>query len=189
MTKIIKKYTTSSFPGSFGGLSKFYDEVKSKSTKYSDVKKELLDESAYSLHTPIVKKFKSYRIIVPGINDTWQADLIDVKKFAKENDENKYLLTVIDVFRKKGWAIAIKDKNADTVLIAFKTIFKEAIPKKIHVDEGTEFINSKLKAEKVLIFYYILQNQLTKHASLKGLIELLKKKCIACSITTEIIDI
>ena len=63
---------------------------------------------------------KSYRIIVAGIDDTWQADLIDVKKFAKVNDDYKYILTVIDVFSKKAWAIAIKDKTGDTVLNGFK---------------------------------------------------------------------
>ena len=61
-------------------------------------------------------------------------------------DKNyNYILTVIDVFSKYVWAIALKNKSGHEVSKAFQQIFKERIPKKLHTDKGTEFINKTAK--------------------------------------------
>ena len=56
-----------------------------------------------------------------------------------------YTLTVIDVFSKYNWAITIKNKSGNEVSSAYQQIFKERIPKKLHTDKGTEFINKGTK--------------------------------------------
>ena len=43
-----------------------------------------------------------------------------------------FLLLVIDTFNKYGWIIPLKDKKGETMVNAFKTIFKEGrTPKKL----------------------------------------------------------
>lgn len=75
------------------------------------------------------------------IDDQWQADLLFLRPLSRYNDGNNYLLTVIDIFSKYGWAIPIKKKTGEEVTKAFKQIFKERVPEKLQTDKGTEFIN------------------------------------------------
>jgi hypothetical protein len=68
----------------------------------SDIVKEL--------HKPARKKFKRRRIIIKGLNETLQADLAEMIPYAKENQQFKYILVVIDCFSKyycgqKKWDI------------------------------------------------------------------------------------
>ena len=69
-------------------------------------KNKLADE----LHKPIKRKFPRRRVIVNGIDDTWSADLIDMKVFSKFNKGYQYLLNVIDIFSKYAWSIPLKTK-------------------------------------------------------------------------------
>ncbi len=62
--------------------------------------------------------------------------------YSKENDNNKYLLTCIDVFSKYVWGRASKNKSRVEVTKAFKSILEEGrVPKKLQTDRGTEFFN------------------------------------------------
>ena len=70
-----------------------------------------------------------------GIDDLWQADLVDVSKIAKENRGYKFLLTVIDVFSKFAWVIPLMNKTSDSILQAITAIFKSRKPKKLHTDK------------------------------------------------------
>ena len=38
------------------------------------------------------------RVNVNAIDESWAADLIDMKAFSTDNNGRKYLLTVIDIF-------------------------------------------------------------------------------------------
>ena len=60
------------------------------------------------LHKPIRKNFVRRKVVQKGISDTWQADLIILDAYAKFNRGYRYLLTVIDIFSKQAWAIALK---------------------------------------------------------------------------------
>ena len=75
---------------------------------------------AKELYKPVRKNFEKRRIITKGIDDLWAADLMDMKKFSKENNGYKYLLDVIDTFSKFVWAAPIKNKDGATVSKAFK---------------------------------------------------------------------
>ena len=83
--------------------------------------------------------------MVSGNNEIWAADLADMRAFAEYNDGNNYLLLVIDTFNKYGWIIPLKDKKGETMVKAFKTIFKEGRkPKKLWTDKGREFYNKDM---------------------------------------------
>jgi hypothetical protein len=55
---------------------------------------------AKELHKPVRTHFKKRKIVTKGIDDLWVADLIDMKKYSKENKGYSFLLNVIDTFSK-----------------------------------------------------------------------------------------
>lgn len=109
----------------------------------SEVKKIIVDE----LHKPARKVYQRRPTILKGIDDLWQADLVEMIPYARENKGYRYLLTVIDAFSKYAWAIPIKRKTGDDVSKAMEDIFilSKRIPKNLQTDLGKEFFNSKYK--------------------------------------------
>ena len=65
-------------------------------------------------------------------------------KYAKQNNNYKYILTVIDRFSNYSWCYPLKNKNSNEIINFFKDIFKESqrSPNFIQSDEGTEFTNN-----------------------------------------------
>ena len=81
---------------------------------------------AEELHKPITRNFRKRRVISYGVDKIWVADLVEIEKYSKWNKGVKYLLTVIDVFSKYGWIVALKDKKTESVSLAFSKIFKKS---------------------------------------------------------------
>ena len=105
------------------------------------------DELAEELHKPVRKKFKRRRVYVKGVDAIWAADLVDMRAFSKFNQGYKYILMVIDVFSKFGWAIPLKNKSAEEVTKAFADLWKkQKPPEKLWVDKATELYNRSMKA-------------------------------------------
>jgi hypothetical protein len=106
-------------------------------------KQILVDE----LHRQARKKFKRRHVIMKGINDTWQIDLVEMIPYAKYNKGYKYMLTVIDIFSKVAHAVPIKTKTGIEVSIAMEKVFKksQSHPKNIHSDLGKEFYNKDFR--------------------------------------------
>ena len=109
MEKVVEAYTDPEQPGSFSGISGFLKN--NKKLKKDQVKKKLLAEEAYTLHTPIRKKFPRTQWLSGGIDHIWQVDLVDLKKFKYVNSHYEYILTCIDIFSKKALAYPIKKKT------------------------------------------------------------------------------
>lgn len=104
-------------------------------------KRDIVNE----LHRPSFKKFPRRRVIVNGINDLWQADLVEMGAYASSNKGYRYLLTVIDTFSKYGWGEAVKTKNAQDVTKAMEKILMSGrgTPKNLQTDNGNEFYNKQ----------------------------------------------
>jgi len=124
-------------PGSFGGvqsLSKLADQPG---------KEWLSGQETYTLHRPVRRNFQRRRIIVSGIDDQWQADLIDLTKLKKFNNGHTFVLIVIDVFSKFAWAEPLKNKTSKSVLKAFAKIVNRSgrKPLFLYTDRGLEFTN------------------------------------------------
>jgi hypothetical protein len=126
----------------------------------SQVKNWLESQEPYTLHAPLRKRFQRNFYKVSKINDTFQADLCDMQKYAKENDNYKYILTVIDVFSKYAWTKPLKDKSAKSVAAAFEEILKNGTPDNLMTDSGKEFTNATMKAlyKKYGINFYTARN-------------------------------
>ena len=115
-----KAYFDPRHPGSFGGARSLYKHLDKK-YKLKDVKHWLSTQDAYTLHKPIRWRFKRRKIVSLRANDLWQADLADLSSLAKYNDDNRYLLTCIDVFSKIARVVPIKKKSGDLLKTAFQS--------------------------------------------------------------------
>jgi hypothetical protein len=82
---------------------------------------------------------------VSKIDDTWQADLCDMRHLSKKNDGFNYILTIVDIFSKFAWAVPLKDKGAQSVKNAFTAVFKKRRPGFLMTDKGLEFNNTACK--------------------------------------------
>ena len=77
-----------------------------------------------------------------GIDDLWQADLVEMGNYSTDNRDYRFLLTVIDTFSKFAWAVPLKRKTALETSQAMQNIFQLGrIPKNLQTDDGKEFFN------------------------------------------------
>ncbi|XP_051156394.1 uncharacterized protein LOC127289561 [Leptopilina boulardi] len=98
------------------------------------------------LHKPARRNYLRRKFDIRGIDETWQADLVEMTTYAKENKGYKYILTVIDIFSKFAWAVPVKTKTGEDVTAAMKSVLDQGrVPKNLHVDQGKEFYNTHFK--------------------------------------------
>lgn len=148
----------------------------------SSVKEQIVHE----LHRPARRVFKRRAVLLKGIDDLWQADLVEMIPYARFNKGHKYLLTVIDCFSKYAWAVPIKNKSALEVSNGFQSVLQKRKPLNLQTDNGKEFYNklfaklmdvnainhystfSNLKASIVERFNRTLKTAMWKKFSLQG---------------------
>ena len=174
LKKYASVYYDPSNPGSFGGLEKFWKEVGGSK---QEVKEWLKTQATYTLHRPVRKTFKRNRIQVAGLDDQWEADLVDVQGIAKYNNNIKYLLTVIDSLSKYAFVVPLKDKSSTSIVKGFTQIFKTRQPRKLRTDKGKEFLNKPFQdflKKKGIIFF--TSNNETKSAIIERFNRTLQEK-------------
>lgn len=99
---------------------------------------------AEELHRSARRIYPRRRVIVKGIDNLHQIDLIELIAYHKYNSGYKYGLTVIDVYSKYAWFAPLKTKSGDEVTNALRKIYMRdgRIPKNLQSDLGKEFYNS-----------------------------------------------
>ena len=97
---------------------KFFD----KRTSGSGIKNENVCnlELAEELSKPIVKNFKKRKVNSPFIDNICVEDLAYMQLISKFNKLIRFLLCVIDIYRKYAWIIPVKDKKGTTITNGFK---------------------------------------------------------------------
>ena len=139
------------------------------------------------LHKPARRNYPRRKVGVRGIDETWQADLVDMQAYSKLNKGYTFLLTVIDNVSKFAWAIPLKNKTGVVLKDALNKIFEAGrVPVNLQVDKGTEFYNqnverllnkykvhlyssySNLKASIIERFNRTLKTEMWKKFSLNG---------------------
>ena len=125
-------------PSYSGGVDKLYPTARQYSITCSQVITWLQKQPGYTLHRPARRQFRRSKGFVNGLDDQWQADLVDLQSLSRWNHGYKYLLTCIDILSK----YALKMKTGSALVEAFTTIFKQGRkPDKLQTDAGTEFKN------------------------------------------------
>ena len=93
---------------------------------------------------PQITKFRRERMIPLYKDKTWSADLIDKSSLSKYNNNYKFILIVIDIFRKYAWAIPLKNKSGLFITNGFKIILSEDRKiEKLWVDRGSSELYNK----------------------------------------------
>ena len=139
-------YYDPSSPAAFGGVQRLVKQALHFGIPKQVTRRWLANQTSYSLHKPVRRNFQRRMVKVNGIDDQWQADLVDMQFAAKENDGYNYFLTVIDVLSKYAWVVPLKQKTGEALVEAFEKIFRQGRkPRLLQTDAGTEFLNSKLQ--------------------------------------------
>ena len=146
MDKYLSKiYYNIRHPASYSGVDRLWSwclhHGKKKYTR-EKVAQWLDKQDTYTLHKPVRRKFSRNRVLVGGIDEQWQADLVDLSSLKDENDGITFLLTCIDILSKKAWVRSLKNKRGSTVTREFADILAEGrVPWKLQTDAGKEFLN------------------------------------------------
>lgn len=146
-------YTNPSHAGSFRGLDSIQRHAK---VDHNIAREWLMGENAYTLHKQSKTKFRRRRTMAKGINELWQADLVDLGLLSNENNSNRYLLTCIDVFSKYARVEPLKNKSGSSITTAFTKMIENQQCKLLQTDKGTEFLNAsfqKLLTERNIRHY------------------------------------
>ena len=152
-------YFDTKSPVAFTSPLALYREPKKRypSLTFRLVKTWLQSKDTYTFHKPVRYNFPRNRVIVTGIDDQWQADLVDISSLARFNKGCKFLLTCIDVFSKFAWVVPLKNKSGETLVNGFQSILDLGrSPEKLQTDKGTEFLNRNFQSflkEKNIHFF------------------------------------
>ena len=144
-SRLRNQYFDPSKPGSFSGAAGLRRAVGGHPEAIAEF---LKNHWAYSLHKPVRKNYIRRRYVTSGLNRQWQADLVEMQPFARENKGYRYLLTAIDIFSRYAYARPLKDKTGKEVASALRSMFEEnkgISPSFLQTDQGKEFYNSHVK--------------------------------------------
>lgn len=165
-------------PALYGGVNILFREAKklNPNVKLCDIQKFLRDQYVYTLHKPARRKFPRNKVVVPGPKYQFQIDLSDMQSIKDSNDGYQYILTCIDVFSKRAWAIPIKNKSGEEIVRAYSQI--DIKPKVVQSDEGKEFLNKKFQKHLALnnIRFFTSKNRDIKCAIVERFNRTLKSK-------------
>ena len=74
-------------------------------------------------------------------NEFWNIDIFDLSKYDKYNKGYKYIFCAIDIFTRRVWCKAMKNKDNTSVLDAFENIIKDNKPTVIISDSDSAFLS------------------------------------------------
>jgi len=162
-------------PGSFGGIRNL---MRYSDRSEREVKTFLSGRDAYTLHKPRRIRFPRRKTYSKGIADLYQIDLADMSNISSYNDGVRYLLTCIDVFSKKAWAVPVRTKTGREVANAFEKILLDGTPNMVQSDKGTEFLNSTFQSmlKRRGIKFYTSENEDLKASVVERFNRTLKSK-------------
>jgi hypothetical protein len=125
------------------GIRNFYKYIISKyiNIKRSDIEEFLKSQEEYQLSRPITHRTNK-PIISMFPNQLWSIDLIDLNNYVNYNYQNKYIITVVDIFSRKVWLEKTKEKSAETIKKGFEKVCNRAgvMPVALISDNGKEFL-------------------------------------------------
>ena len=169
----------------------YYNEKKKKNGAFSGatafqrtapnpkIKKWLSTQDTYTLHKPIRRRFPRRKVVVAGLKQQFQADLIDFSYLQKYNGGFKFILVVIDVFSKYVYVECMKNKTSQSVITAFSKILKRSgYFSSLQTDLGTVFTNKAFQSwiKDHNIHYFRTYNREIKASIAERFIRTIKEK-------------
>ena len=81
------------------------------------------------------------------MDEVWEADLVIMDSFSKDNNGYKQILTVIEILFKYAWAEPLKTKPGENLIKAFQEIFRKGRqPEKLYTDKGLNLQTDHFKS-------------------------------------------
>lgn len=165
----------------FSSASKLWHHIKQHGADISrnQLNDWLSKQDVYTSHHPIIRRFATQRVVTRGLNDVWDADLMDMSNLSKENDDYTFIAVFIDIFSRYLYVHPMKDKTAESTLDAIKSVFSEnkVQPETLRSDNGKEFTGGAVKEYLVAREVYQQISHSEKKANYaERVIQTLKKK-------------
>jgi len=143
-----------------------------------DARRFLAEQDDYTLDKPRRFRFPRRKTYSKGIGDLYQIDLVDLSILAPHNDGMRHLLTCIDFFSKRAWAVPVRTKSARDITRPFETVLEDDKCNMVQSDKGTEFLNSTFQTmlKRHGIKLYTSENEDLKAAVVERFNRTLKTK-------------
>ena len=105
-------------------------------------RQNIQEQLATELHKPFKRAKQVRKVYFKSKDNIWNADLV----IMPQQDNYKYILTIMDGYTRYAWTVPLKDKKGETVANAFTDIIKKSKrkPNKLWVDQGKEFYNQHM---------------------------------------------
>ena len=132
------------------------------------------------------------KVIIGGLNDQYEVDLVDMQKLKDKNDRVQFLLIGIDVFSRFMWVEPLENKLEDTVINGFQRIFQRARkPRCLRTDRAGKFTGRKVQDyfNSINIKHWTAHNDEMKANFAERVIQTLKKSLWGYMRAKKIIDI
>ena len=130
-------------PGGYSGLNKFWNAIKNDKTynlTFTQVKRWLKKQEGYVRHKPPPRVFPRQKILMSSLDEQWDADLMDMQKYARQNGGYKYLAVFIDIFSRYIWVEPMKTKKNEEMLKIINKVFMGGRkPLYLRTDQGNEY--------------------------------------------------
>ena len=161
--KLEKLYEENIYPS----LNKFWNIVKQKQLDitYDEVKDFIDNQPVTQIFR--VNKHRNGSIKAWNPKEKVQMDIVVMDKFGKSNNGNKYILVLIDVFTRKGYAIPMKTKSINDTTEAFELFCENYfVPVVLNSDNDSSFMGKEF--QNVIKKYDILmiENDVGNHRQL-----------------------
>lgn len=152
-TKSIQQEIKDEFYNPKTGLwnaNKIYKKLKAKGlkVKLKDVRDVLSKQLVTQVYkqVPQKKKDRFTTIVARYPKEQYQADLLDLKSYAKFNKGFRYLLNVVDVYSRYAYSIPVKTKTEEELIPAFKKVFAViGKPKNLNTDLESAILGNKFQ--------------------------------------------
>ena len=145
--------------GAYSSATKILKEVNRRNyyrnVTIHKIEKYLEGKPVQSLYRQTITKFRRPRVRVSTINSQFEVDLMDISRYASQNDKYHFILICIDALSKYTWGIGLRTKHGAAVANAMVKILDERSPDVITSDRGSEF--------KSLSFQNLLRERGIRH--------------------------
>ncbi len=155
--EIQKLWRNPKFSGSFSGVRNFQASLgleKNIHLSISELFAILRKDPDFVAEMRQVRiRFPRRHVMVHGVGRLWQGDLGIMFQY----EEYVGFLLCVDVFSRQIFCEPLKSKDAETVRLAFKKIFKRAglKPNVLETDKGTEFTGNKKYFQTESIYFKV----------------------------------
>ena len=125
--------------------TKLYKKLKDNGVTLKQIKEFIEKQEAYQVNKQPLRIKNYFPIVGAYENEIFQIDLADMGDISTTNNNYKWLLCCVDVFTRKAYIVAMKNKTAISVTTAMRHIIERSKPDIINCDQGSEFISREFK--------------------------------------------